>query len=38
MALEGQGPEAELFRQLLEKKTDEILNDRRERLWNKKDD
>lgn len=33
MALEGQAAEAEVFSQLLEKKTDAILNDPRERLW-----
>ena len=38
MALEGQASEPEIFRQLLEKRTEEILNDSRERLWNKKDD
>ncbi len=36
MALEGQAAEAETFRELLEKKTDEILSDPREKLWNKK--
>lgn len=35
MALEGQAAEADTFRELLEKKTDEILNDPREKLWNK---
>ena len=35
MALEGQAAEAETFRELLEKKTDEILSDPREKLWNK---
>jgi predicted DNA-binding mobile mystery protein A len=35
MALEEQAPEKELFKQLLEKKTDEILSDRREKLWTK---
>jgi transcriptional regulator with XRE-family HTH domain len=35
MALEGQAPEADMFRRILEKQTDEILNDRRNRLWNK---
>ena len=34
-ALEGQAAEADTFRELLEKKTDEILNDPREKLWNK---
>jgi predicted DNA-binding mobile mystery protein A len=38
MALEGQAPEADLLRQLLEKKTDEILNDPREKLWVKSDE
>lgn len=33
MALEHQAPEVEVFRQLLEKHTDEILTDRREKLW-----
>ena len=33
MALEHQAPEAEVFKQLLEKRTDEILTDRREKLW-----
>lgn len=32
MSLEGQAPDKEMFRQLLEKKTDEILEDKRERL------
>lgn len=35
MALEGQAAEADTFRELLEKKTDEILSDPREKLWNK---
>ncbi len=35
MALEGQAAEADTFRELLEKKTDEILRDPREKLWNK---
>jgi len=35
MALEDQAPEGDFFRQLLEKKTDEILSDRREKLWTK---
>lgn len=35
MALEGQAAEANTFRELLEKKTDEILSDPREKLWNK---
>lgn len=38
MALEDQAPDKETFRQLLEKRTDEILSDRRERLWRKNDD
>ncbi len=38
MALEQQAPQAELFRQLLEKRTDEILSDRRERLWDGEDE
>lgn len=33
MALEHQAPEADVFKQLLEKHTDEILTDRREKLW-----
>lgn len=33
MALEGQAPEADVFRAVLEKRTDEILNDQREKLW-----
>jgi len=33
MALEHQAPEAEVFKQLLEKRTYEILTDRREKLW-----
>jgi predicted DNA-binding mobile mystery protein A len=37
MALENQAPEEEMFKRLLEKRTDDILNDPRERLWNKKD-
>jgi transcriptional regulator with XRE-family HTH domain len=36
MAMEGQGPEAEDFQALLEKKTDEILSDGREKLWRDK--
>lgn len=35
MALEGQAPEKEVFRKLLEKRTDEILADPREKLWRK---
>ena len=38
MALENQAPGSEAFLQLLEKRTDEILKDRSERLWNKKDE
>lgn len=38
MALEGQAPEENIFKQLLEKKTDEILTDPREKLWNKPDE
>ena len=37
MALENQAPEKEIFKRLLEKRTDDVLNDPRERLWNKKD-
>lgn len=33
MALEQQAPEADVFKQLLEKRTDDILTDRREKLW-----
>ena len=33
MALEHQAPDEEVFRQLLEKRTDEILKDERERIW-----
>lgn len=33
MALENQAPDEEVFRQLLEKRTNEILKDDRERLW-----
>ena len=33
MALEKQAPDKEVFRQLLEKQTDEILSDHKERLW-----
>lgn len=35
MALEHQAPEADVFKQLLERRTDEILSDRREKLWQK---
>jgi transcriptional regulator with XRE-family HTH domain len=38
MALEGQAPEADVFRAILEKRTDEILNDRREKLWPRNDE
>jgi transcriptional regulator with XRE-family HTH domain len=38
MALEDQAPEKETFKLLLEKRTDDILKDKRERLWDKKDD
>ncbi len=33
MALENQAPDEEAFRHLLKKKTEEILEDRREHLW-----
>ncbi|HEV8539806.1 MAG TPA: helix-turn-helix domain-containing protein [Nitrospiraceae bacterium] len=33
MALENQAPGEEVFRQLLEKRTDQILKDDRERIW-----
>ena len=33
MAMEEQAPEKDVFRKLLEKKTDEILRNPRERLW-----
>lgn len=35
MALEEQAPDKEIFQKLLEKRTDEILRDPRERLWSK---
>ena len=35
MALEDQAPEAEVFRKLLEKRTEEILRDPSEKLWRK---
>lgn len=35
MALEDQAPEADTFRRMLENKTDEILADRGNRLWDK---
>ena len=38
MALEHQAPEADVFKQLLEKRTDEILTDRREKLWRQPDE
>ena len=38
MALEEQAPEKEIFKKLLEKRTDEILHDPRERLWSKDHD
>ena len=38
MALENQAPEKQTFKLLLEKRTDDILKDPRERLWNKKND
>ena len=38
MALEDQAPETEVFRKLLEKRTDEILRDPREKLWRKDHD
>ena len=38
MALEEQAPEKEIFKKLLEKRTDEILGDPRERLWLKDND
>ena len=37
MALEGQAPGREVFLKLLEKRTNEILKDPGEKLWNKKD-
>jgi len=33
MALEEQAPEKEMFKKLLEKRTDDILRDSREKLW-----
>ena len=33
MALENQAPDEDVFRQLLEKRTDDILKDERERIW-----
>jgi predicted DNA-binding mobile mystery protein A len=38
MALEDQAPEKEIFKKLLEKRTDEILRDPREKLWRKDHD
>ena len=38
MALEGQAPDRDIFLKLLEKRTDEILSDRRKRLWHDKND
>lgn len=38
MALEKQAPEPDVFRQLLEKRTDEILSDRSEKLWQRSDE
>jgi len=38
MALEQQEPDAEVFKQLLEKRTDDILTDRREKLWQQPDE
>ncbi len=38
MALEGQAPDEDVFRQLLEKQTDEILADPRAKLWDKMDE
>ncbi|MDA0739301.1 MAG: helix-turn-helix domain-containing protein [Nitrospirae bacterium] len=38
MALEEQAPDKDIFKKLLEKRTDEILRDPRERLWRKDDD
>ena len=38
MALEEQAPDKEIFKKLLEKRTDDILSDPRERLWLKNDD
>ena len=38
MALEQQAPDKAMFTRLLGKRTDEILGDSRERLWNKKDE
>ncbi len=38
MSLEEQAPEKEIFKKLLEKRTDEILRDPREKLWRKDHD
>ncbi|WP_447969944.1 helix-turn-helix domain-containing protein [Nitrospira sp. M1] len=38
MALEEQAADKETFKKLLEKRTDDILSDPRERLWRKSDD
>jgi predicted DNA-binding mobile mystery protein A len=38
MALEDQAPDREVFLKLLEKRTDEIIKDPHERLWNEKDE
>lgn len=38
MALEGQASDREIFLKLLEKRTDEILTDRSQRLWQDKND
>ena len=38
MALENQAPDEKMFSRLLEKQTDRILGDRREKLWNKRDE
>ncbi len=38
MSLEEQAPAPDVFRQLLEKRTDEILSDRREKLWQRSDE
>lgn len=37
MALEGQAPEAEMFKELLEKNTDDILQNSSENLWAESD-
>jgi hypothetical protein len=38
MALENQAPDAEIFRHMLDKRTEEILNDRREKIWREPDE